>query len=204
MTLHELAEKYQTDKLQHGYIQHYSQHLPAQCRYLLEIGVAKGASALMWREYYPDCDIHLLDLFGDSNHVSTKWCREKFFVPHRGDQSDLNVLSTILEQFEVIIDDGSHRADHQLISFKHLFFNNLVSGGVYAIEDCHCNKIDFYNGDGLVNGYEETALSMFKTLKESGELINPYFAGEEIEIYKSIIGRVEILENEKLILIWRK
>jgi hypothetical protein len=204
MTLQSIATNYPTDKIEHGYIPHYAERLPAQCRYLLEIGVAKGASALMWREYYPDCDIHLLDLFMDSNHVSTKWCRERFFVPHRGDQSDLNVLSAIREQFEIIVDDGSHRADHQLISFKHLFFNNLVSGGVYAIEDCHCNKMDFYNGDGLVTKYEETALYLFKTLKESGELINPYFNGEEIEIYKSIIGRIEILENEKLILIWRK
>lgn len=204
MNLTEIASNHPTDKIQHGYIQHYAEHLPDQCRYLLEIGVAKGASALMWREYYPDCDIHLLDLFMDSNHVSTKWCRERFFVPHRGDQSDPNVLSTIREQFEIIIDDGSHRADHQLISFKHLFFNNLVSGGVYAIEDCHCNKMDFYNGDGLVTAYEQTALYMFKSLKESGDLANPYFNGEEIEIYKSLITRIEILENEKLILIWRK
>lgn len=204
MDLTEIANKYPTDKNNHGYIPHYEKHLPQQCRYLLEIGAAKGASALMWREYYPDCDIHLLDLFGDPNHVSVLWCRERFFVPHRGDQSDLNVLSAITEQFEIVIDDGSHRADHQLISFKHLFLINLVSGGVYAIEDCHCNTIEFYNGDGLVRSYEDTALHMFKTFQETGELINPYFQGSEIDIYKNLIDRVEILENEKLILIWRK
>jgi len=204
MTLQSIAGNFKTDKIEHGYIPHYAEHLPENCRYLLEIGVAKGESALMWRKYYPDCDIHILDLFGDPAHVSTKWCRVNFFVPHRGDQSDANVLSGIREQFEVIIDDGSHRADHQLISFKHLFFNNLVTEGVYAIEDCHCNKMEFYNGDGLVTRYEETALHMFNQLKHTGELINPYFNGEEIEIYKSIIGRIEILENEKLILVWRK
>ena len=202
MNLSELATKHLTDKLEHGYLPHYQQHLPPQCRSLLEIGAAKGFSALMWQEFYPDCDIHLLDLFLDSNHVSVKWCREHFFVPHQGDQGSLKVLASIENQFEVIIDDGSHRADHQLISFKHLFFNNLVSGGLYAIEDCHCNPLPFYWGE--IVRFEDTPLFMFRHLEETGELINPYFTGEEIEIYKSIIDRVEILEQDKLILIWRK
>lgn len=202
MILEELAGKYKTDKLEHGYLPHYQQHLPPLCRSMLEIGAAKGASALMWRDYYPDCDIHLLDLFGDPNHVSVKWCREHFFVPHQGDQGSLKVLATIQEQFDVIIDDGSHRADHQLISFKHLFFNNLISGGLYAIEDCHCNTVPFYWGE--IVRFEDTPLFLFKHLVETGELINPYFTGEEIEIYKSIIDRIEILEQDKLILIWRK
>jgi hypothetical protein len=204
MNLTDLASKHLTDKLEHGYLPHYQQHLPAQCRSLLEIGAAKGFSALLWQEFYPDCDIHLLDLFLDANHVSVKWCREHFFVPHQGDQGSLKVLAAIPDQFEVIIDDGSHRADHQLISFKHLFFNNLVSGGMYAIEDCHCNTLPFYWGDGAVTMFEYTALHMFKTLKETGELINPYFNEGETEIFKSLIDRIEIVENDKLILVWRK
>jgi hypothetical protein len=204
MKLTDLAQKHLTDKLEHGYLPHYQQHLPAQCRSLLEIGAAKGASALMWQEFYPDCDIHLLDLFLDPNHVSAKWCREHFFVPHQGDQGSLKVLASIQDQFGVIIDDGSHRADHQLISFKHLFFNNLVSGGLYSIEDTHCNKLPFYWGDGFVTMFEYTALYMFRHLKETGELVNPYFNEGEAEIFKSLIGRIEILEDEKLILIWRK
>lgn len=204
MTLDELAAKYGTDKLEHGYLPHYRNFLPQECRSLLEIGAAKGASALMWRDYYPDCDIHLLDLFGDPDHVSVKWCREHFFVPHQGDQGSLKVLATIQEQFDVIIDDGSHRADHQLISFKHLFFNNLVAGGVYAIEDCHCNKLPFYWGDGAVTMFEYTALHMFNRFKETGEIDNPYFNEGEVEVFKSVIDHVEVLEDEKLILIWRK
>jgi hypothetical protein len=202
MNLSEIAAKHPTDKNEHGYIKHYAQHLPPTCRSLLEIGAAKGASALMWRDYYPDCDIHLLDLFLNPDFVSVKWCREHFFVPHQGDQGSLKVLAAIDNQFEVIIDDGSHRADHQLISFKHLFFNNLVSNGLYVIEDCHCNPLPFYWGE--IVSFEDTPVFMFKTLKETDELINPYFTGEEIEIYKSIIDRVEILEQDKLILIWRK
>lgn len=204
MILHDLAAKYGTDKLKHGYIPHYQQCLPTSCSTMLEIGAAKGASAMMWRDYYPKCGIHLLDLFLDPEHVSVEWCEDHSFIAHQGDQGDVYLLDSVKEIFNVIIDDGGHRADHQLISFKHLFLNNVASGGLYAIEDTHCNKLPFYWGNGAVTMFEYTALHMFTQLKETGELINPYFTGEEIEIYKSIIGRVEILEDEKLILIWRK
>jgi hypothetical protein len=157
----------------------------------------------MWREYYPDCDIHILDLFMDNNHVSTNWCRKNFFVPHRGSQSDINVLTAVKDQFEIIVDDGSHNAADQLISFKHIFLNNLLTKGVYAIEDCHCNKIPFYYSD-FVKSFEDTALNMFTVFRETGKLINPYFQGTEIEMFQNLIDRVEILADEKLILIWRK
>lgn len=206
MLLNDLAIKYGTDKsnVLHNYCEHYQNYLPQDCRSLLEIGAAKGASALMWRDYYPDCDIHILDLFLNPDFVSVKWCRERFFVPHQGDQGDLKTLSSIQDQFEVIIDDGSHRADHQLISFKHLFLNNLRTRGVYAIEDCHCNRLPFYWGDGFVTMFEFTALSMFNHFKATGEIVNPYFNKGESAIFKSLIDRVEVLEEEKLILIWRK
>jgi hypothetical protein len=158
----------------------------------------------MWRDYFPDCDIHILDLFLNPEFVSAKWCRENFFVPHQGDQGNLKVLADIHNQFQVIIDDGSHRADHQLISFKHLFINSLVSGGVYAIEDCHCNKLPFYWGDGAVTMFEYTALAMFQKWNETGEIVNPYFNDGEVEVFKSLIEQVKIVEDEKLILIWRK
>lgn len=204
MNLTEIAEKYPTDKREHGYLKHYQEHLPATCRSLLEIGAAQGFSAMMWREFYPDCDIHLLDLFLNPDFVSVKWCREHFFVPHQGDQGSLKILAEIKEQFQVVVDDGSHRADHQLISFKHLFLNNLASGGIYAIEDCHCNKLPFYWGDGAVTMYEYTALHMFKQFKETREIVNPYFNEGETEVFKSLIDRVDILADEKLILVWRK
>lgn len=205
MTLLQLAEKYGTDKTQHGYIEPYAENLPKQCRYLLEIGAAKGASALMWRDYYPDCDIHLLDLFVDKNHVSTKWCRQNFFVPHRGDQSDMNVLTAIHEQFEVIIDDGSHNADHQLVSFKHLFLNNLQPGGIYAIEDLHCNTDSFYwNRCELIQSVDDTALGMAKHFIATGKIRCPFFNEGESEVFANIIEKMELLADEKLLLIWKK
>jgi len=103
---------------------------------------------------------------------------------------------------EIIIDDGSHRADHQIISFKHLFHNNLLSGGVYAIEDCHCNKNPFFNG-GYVTRFEDTALWMFQNYIKTGKIVNVYMNDGEAAMFKNLIADVKILADEKLILIWR-
>lgn len=201
----ELAIKHNSDKHgHHFYMKHYAKFLPERCRSLLEIGIAAGASALIWDDFYKkDCDLHFLDLFLDPNHVSPRWCRERNFVPHQGDQSDLHALAAIKEKFGVIIDDGSHRADHMLISFKHLFLNNSVEGGLYVIEDLACNKNEFYYG-GEVSTFEQTPLWMFQNYLQTGKIVNPYFNETESEIYENLIGEVHIEENEEIVFIYRK
>ena len=200
-----LAEKYGTDKLTHGYIDAYADYLPKQCRSLLEIGIAEGKSAEMWSEYYGQdtLDLHYLDLFLNPDFVSPRWCRNRGIVPHIGSQSDIKALSSIKNNFEVIIDDGSHNAQDMLISFKALFLNNMSSNGVYVVEDLHCCKDSFYWG-GLILGYFDTILHMLEVYKEVGFITNPYFNEGESEVFSSLIGRIEISEDEKIAFIWRK
>lgn len=204
--LNDLGKEYGTDKGQsgHNYLFTYGEYIPDECRSMLEIGVAKGASALMWQQFYgEDLDLHILDLFQDKDHVSTEWCKRRFITPHVGDQSSIEVLSEIKDKFEIIVDDGSHVAHHMILSFKHLFHNNLISGGQYYIEDCQTNLDSFYWG-GDVKSFEDTPLYMFKKFIETGELINPYLNSGEQEIFKNLIQEVKILVDDKLILITRK
>lgn len=136
MTLHEIAAKYGTDKLQHGYIDFYARTLPKNPKKILEIGVKEGASIRMWKEYFPDAEIHGLDLF------------EEYPIPdiegvtfHKGNQCDHMLLERLRqEEFDVIIDDGSHNARDQMVTFFSLF-----NGGHYYIEDLHCNDEEFYS-----------------------------------------------------------
>lgn len=150
--LTDLATKYQTDKLQHGYIPFYEQHLPKNPRKILEIGVDTGASIKMWREYFPDSEIHGLDLFSDKpvpeiDNVTF----------HTGNQCDWRVLERLrAENFDIIIDDGSHNSRDQLITFFGLF-----NGGHYFIEDCHCNFDEFWR-QGLP--FEYTAINVLPRL----------------------------------------
>lgn len=200
-----LARRHGTDKIDHhSYMKPYSECLPEKCRSMMEIGVASGASAKLWNDFYGEdaLDLFLLDLYKDPNHVSPRWVRNNGWVPLIGDQGELEFLTTIKNIFEVVIDDGSHNAHHQLISFKHLFLNNLNSGGLYVIEDLHANMDPFYYG-GFVHNYSDTPLAMFKTFCNEGVIKNDYFNDGESKVFKSLIDSIKIYD-EKIAFITRK
>jgi hypothetical protein len=136
MNLTELAAKYGTDKHEHGYMPFYEAHLPQQPGKILEIGVKQGASMRMWREAFPQAELHGMDLFMEfqppDDIPGVRWWK--------GHQCDYYLLEELLKQdFDVIIDDGSHASRHQLMTFFGLF-----NGKHYFIEDLHCCEQPFY------------------------------------------------------------
>lgn len=135
MTLSELAEKYQTDKLEHGYIPFYEATLPKNPKKLLEIGVLHGNSVRMWKEYFPECEIHALDLFIENPIPDIEGV-----VWHTGHQCDYFLLEQLRKhEFDIIVEDASHNSRDQLITFFGLF-----NGNHYYIEDLQCAEEDFY------------------------------------------------------------
>lgn len=141
MTLDEIGIKHQTDKSSsgHSYLKFYEQHFKelkdTELR-LMEIGVWEGASLRMWEEYFPKAHVVGLDIHEkvqyDTNRIETLIC----------DQSNVEDLMRIGAQFDqnvdIIIDDGSHNADDQILSFE-ILFRHLKKGGYYCIEDCLCS-----------------------------------------------------------------
>lgn len=163
MNLQELAIKYGTDKLEHGYIPFYEKHLPKEPKRILEIGVNEGRSLGMWAEYFPNAIIHGLDLFAE-NEIKTVYKKIdliaqgglKFdqFTMHQGNQCDWLLLEQLRKfDFDVIIDDGSHNSRDQMMTFFGLF-----NGKHYFIEDTHCCQEEFYR-QGLP--YEATVDRQF-------------------------------------------
>lgn len=152
-TLSELAIKYNTDKFNHGYMPFYEQHLPKNPKRLLEIGVKEGNSIRMWKEYFPDCEIHGLDLFQEfpiPDIPDVEW-----YAGHQCNYYTLEQLRNF--NFDIIIDDGSHNSRDQMMTFFGLF-----NGKHYFIEDTHCNLDPFFS-QGLP--FELTATETFKFLE---------------------------------------
>lgn len=138
-TLYDLAVKHGSDKAEHGYCPFYEAHLPKNPKKLLEIGVLKGASIRMWKEYFPDCEVHGLDLFMDNPIPEIEGV-----VWHKGNQLDYLLLEQLRkENFDIVVDDGSHNSRDQMITFFGLF-----NGNPYFIEDLQCCAESFYR-DGL-------------------------------------------------------
>jgi hypothetical protein len=105
---------------------------------MLEIGVDRGGSLKMWREYLPDATIVGLDINpnagqydapGDNVHVRI------------GDQTDTSFLHGVLDEFgsfDTVLDDGGHTPKQMISSFQYLF-PRLEPGGVYIVEDVCAN-----------------------------------------------------------------
>lgn len=135
--INEIFAKYGSDKAEHNYGPFYEQWLPKNPRKILEIGVKEGASIRAWKEIFPNAEIHGLDLF------------EEFPIPeiegvifHKGSQIDPEILHLLRkENFDLIIDDGSHNTRDQLMTF----FGLINSHCIYIIEDLHCESDYLYN-----------------------------------------------------------
>lgn len=166
MTLQDLALNYRTDKLEHGYIPFYEKHLPHNPRKILEIGVKDGASIQMWHEYYPNAEVHGLDLFSEKSarEVWDQIGSDKITL-HTGNQIDWRILEQLRNyDFDVIIDDGSHNSRDQMMTFFGLF-----NGKHYFIEDLHCCREEFYS-QGLP--YLLSADSLLTPQRMHGRLYN--------------------------------
>lgn len=147
-SLDDLAHKYQTDKgtqpVESGlspksYTLLYEKlfsPLRDQPIRLLELGVAKGYSLLMWEEYFSEGKIFGIDI-NPATMLHTD--RIQTFC---GSQSDLVFLSAIypdLGSLDIIIDDGGHKREQQSGSFQ-ILWGLLRPGGFYAIEDLQADK----------------------------------------------------------------
>jgi hypothetical protein len=131
-----LAAVYGSDKgaTAHRYAELYEQHLKPLRREalrVLEIGVYRGASLQMWRDFFPHAEIFGVDI--EPVTVSAK----RIHVL-QGDQADPALLARLrgLGPFDLIVDDGSHRGNDVLATFEGLFAA-VRPGGFYVIEDMH-------------------------------------------------------------------
>ena len=133
------ASNYDSDKAEHShYLRNYEecfQPLWNKEIRLLELGIYKGGSLLLWRDYFEKGLIVGLDVQPVEIEDSTGRVRT-----YQGMQQDTDLLDRIGREtaphgFDVIIDDCSHIGELTRISFWHLFDNHLKSGGIYVIED---------------------------------------------------------------------
>jgi hypothetical protein len=102
---------------------------------MLEIGVFKGGSLEMWREYFGEAaTIYGIDV--------DPRCAECVTVPNQvriGSQDDSVFLNKVILEMgtpDIVLDDGSHIGHHQRKSFD-VLFPLLNPGGLYVIEDLH-------------------------------------------------------------------
>lgn len=133
-----LLEHYDTDKIASRYLDRYDIILEPWLEkkiVLLELGVYRGGSLLLWRDYF-----RLGTIVGiDTNPPKEFKPTDRIHI-YKGSQTDPKFLSNVANEiapqgFDIIIDDASHVGEFTKIAFWHLFDNHLKPNGLYVIED---------------------------------------------------------------------
>lgn len=157
MTLDQLAKRYGTDKssMGHDYMPFYERILPKNPKSIMEIGVYKGASMKVWRDYFPDTQLYGLDLFAKKDFPDIEGVQ--WF---KGNQSDEYILEHIRYNIkpQVIIEDASHNCIAHWVTL----FSLISCCEIYIIEDLHtCSDTPYMQG----LKFEQTVLGAIKTGK---------------------------------------
>lgn len=146
MDLAELGALYGTDKLDHGYLPRYEQHLGGLRHHpirLLEIGVHRGASLRMWRDWFDRAQIIGVDTLAHCQVTGEP--RITTYV------ADAARDTLALGLFDVIVDDGSHQAGEIDTALRKLW-PDLSPGGWYVIEDLETQWLQGWGGGQFGSG----------------------------------------------------
>jgi hypothetical protein len=124
---------------------------------MFEIGVSKGGSVEMWRDYFGK-DVTIVGI--DIDKKCKQYEGEQINI-EIGDQSDWNFLQMLIDKYgipDLVIDDGSHIMKDLIASFNFLY-PLLKDGSIYLAEDLHtCYISEPYNGNGV-----NTFMNLVKT-----------------------------------------
>jgi hypothetical protein len=125
------------------YSRHFAPYRGRPVR-ILEIGIYRGGSLDMWNWYFgPQVTLVGVDIDEDARTAS-----DPRHVVEIGDQTDPDFLRRVAAQhgpFDIIIDDGGHEMDQQIVTAETLF-PLLADGGVLLVEDCHTSYWESYQG----------------------------------------------------------
>lgn len=193
--LSKLGFKYGTDKVVHHqftpFYNHYLEPHRNEFEHVMEIGVLNNSSLQMWEEYFPNATI-----VGVDNQVKKHFegGRRKIFLADQSIPSHLlSVIENTTNDYDLIIDDGSHLVPHQYITLATLF-KHVKPGGYYILEDLHCNYFpkwpEWHDHNVVI-----TPLEALKSLKSTKKLIHQYISEEDALYIEDNTEWVEIFDR---------
>jgi len=134
-----LALKYRSDKCRrrgkHTYTEYYYKLLIDRrktIKKVLEIGIGKGASLRMWRDFFPNAKIYGADyredLLIDRDRIESILCDQ------RRKEHLVSLIDKIGSDIDLVVDDASHRPRDQVFTCLTLM-PLLKKEAIYIIED---------------------------------------------------------------------
>lgn len=171
---------------------------------LLEIGVQNGGSLEIWGKYFRNaqqlvgCDIN--SACGNLEYEDSRIA--VIVGDANAGETEAQILAHATDQFDIIIDDGSHRSSDIVKSFAR-YFPHLKVTGLYIVEDLHCSYWQEYEG-GLAAPYSSVAF--FKRVaditnfehwgidKTRKDLLSSFFKKYDHSIAEEVLEQVHSVE----------
>lgn len=206
-TLSELAKIYPTDKdFTHNYYdkvyEKYFFPIKNEVKLLCEIGIGgfwkdvnwvNGNSLKVWRDYFTNSQILGLDIvkhtdIEDLDRINIDWI----------DQSKKDLVieyANKLQDYDIILDDGSHNVYDQQITLAY-FFKSLKSGGIYVLEDLHSSIEVNIPEKAKLWGWGEpgfiTPLEILENFQKTGKIVSDHLTKDEEDYLQENIASVEV------------
>jgi hypothetical protein len=111
---------------------------------VLEIGIFQGGSLLMWKNYFGE----KVKIYGIDIDPRCKEFEEeniKIFIGSQSDRKFLQEVKNAIPAVDILIDDGGHYMNQQIVTFEELF-DHVKDNGVYLAEDLHTSYWLKYGG----------------------------------------------------------
>ena len=196
--LTEIAKKYNTDKgvssnceWNHGYTEIYDRCFSMyESPNILEIGVLNGDSIFMYDDYYQGkCQIYCVDI-EDKSGLFTNMPNIHFYRLDQASRSDWDKFNKTTKnvKFDIILDDGGHHFNQQIISLSKLH-RRVGENGIYIVEDLQTS---------LTYGVSYNTLMLLNYFGTKHPNLNNYLTDDEFDELCSDIKDV-IISNTKSI-----
>lgn len=187
--LAQLANQYGSDKASLGYmplyVEYFARHglTPENVKSVLEIGTNKGSSLRMWAEFFPNAEVHGIDITRQYEIASNlDHPRIRTHLLDQGSKSELDAFvhwELRGKKFDIIIDDGSHDQNDQQVSLG-MLFGCLRKGGLYVLEDIITGE-DWWDGRVYNRRKVQPTRELLQEFSRTGRLPKDFLNGSDIE-----------------------
>jgi hypothetical protein len=111
---------------------------------ILEIGVSQGGSLQMWKNYFGE-KAKIVGIDIDPRCKSLEEENIEIFIGSQSDRKFLRDVKAQIPLVDILIDDGGHTMEQQIVSYEELF-SQIKEDGVYLCEDLHTSYWIPYGG----------------------------------------------------------
>lgn len=159
---------------------------------ILKIGVSHGGSLQMWKEYFGS----KAKIYGIDINPLCKDLEEdniKIFIGSQSDSKFLNEVKKSIPTVDILIDDGGHTMEQQIVSYE-VLFDHVQDNGVYLCEDLHTSYWPKFGGgfkkEGTFIEYSKDFIDQLNAHHsiENGLMVNDFTKTvDSIHYYDSIL-----------------